>query len=155
MRTRRDVTAVLFVAFAFAAAADGALGERALPTINWNDKAVRRQAVLETAYAYYLKADCVQYGSVPLVESALYKDVGWLAYSRRTKEGTPEDATPDSTYFTVCSSFTYETYFNAMGFRQTIEERFTNLEHELDRSMGSLRTLQIPGQSEPADYLEE
>ena len=46
-------------------------------------------------------------------------------------------------------------YFNAMGFRQTIEERFTNLEHELDRSMGSLRTLQIPGQSEPADYLEE
>ena len=46
-------------------------------------------------------------------------------------------------------------YFNAMGFRQTIEERFTNLEHELDRSMGSLRTLQIPGQSEPADYVEE
>ena len=133
MRTRRDVTAVLFVAFAFAAAADGALGERALPTansqlsttnyqlptINWNDKAVRRQAVLETAYAYYLKADCVQYGSVPLVVSALYKDVGWLAYSRRTKEGTPEDATPDSTYFTVCSSFTYETYFNAMGYRHS------------------------------------
>ena len=87
--------------------------------IDWNDKAVRRQAILETAYAYYLKADCVQYGSVPLVVSALYKDVGWLAYSRRTKEGTPEDATPDSTYYTVCSSFTYETYFNAMGYRHS------------------------------------
>ena len=91
----------------------------AAETIDWTDKAVRRQAILETAYAYYLKADCVQYGSVPLVVSALYKDVGWLAYSRRTKEGTPEDATPDSTYFTVCSSFTYETYFNAMGYRHS------------------------------------
>ena len=85
--------------------------------IDWADKAVRRQAILETAYAYYLKADSVQYGSVPLVVSALYKDVGWLAYSRRTKEGTPEDATPDSTYYTVCSSFPYETYFNAIGYR--------------------------------------
>ena len=85
--------------------------------IDWNDKAVRRQAILETAYAYYLKADCVQYGSVPLVVSALYKDVGWLAYSRRTKEGTPEDATPDSTYYTVCSSFPYETYHNAIGYK--------------------------------------
>ena len=66
--------------------------------INWADKAVRRRAIVETAYAYYLKADCVQYGSVPLVTSALYKDVGWLAYSRRNKECTPEDATPDSTY---------------------------------------------------------
>lgn len=85
--------------------------------IDWADKAVRRQAILETAYAYYLKADSVQYGSVPFVVSALYKDVGWLAYSRRTKEGTPEDATPDSTYYTVCSSFPYETYYNAMGYK--------------------------------------
>ena len=85
--------------------------------IDWTDKAVRRKAILETAYAYYLKADCVQYGSVPLVVSALYKDVGWLAFSRRNKEGTPEDATPDSTYYTVCSSFPYETYYNAIGYK--------------------------------------
>ncbi|MBQ3289902.1 MAG: hypothetical protein IJH50_10865 [Kiritimatiellae bacterium] len=85
--------------------------------INWTDRAVRRKAILETAYAYYLKADCVQYGSVPLVVSALYKDVGWLAYSRRNKECTPEDATPDSTYYTVCSSFPYETYYNAIGYK--------------------------------------
>ena len=81
--------------------------------IDWTDKAVRRQAVLETAYAYYLKADCVQYGSVPLVARS------GMAFSRRTKEGTPEDATPDSTYYTVCSSFTYETYFNAIGYRHS------------------------------------
>ena len=36
-------------------------------------------------------------------------------------------------------------YFNAMGFRQVIEERFVNLQHELDKSMGSLRMLQSPG----------
>ena len=81
--------------------------------IDWTDKAVRRQAVLETAYAYYLKADCVQYGSVPLVAHS------GMEFCRRTKEGKPEDATPDSTYYTVCSSFTYETYFNAIGYRHS------------------------------------
>ena len=81
--------------------------------IDWTDKEVRRQAVLETAYAYYLKADCVQYGSAILVAH------GGMGFCRRTKEGTPEDATPDSTYYTVCSSFTYETYFNAIGYRHS------------------------------------
>ena len=79
--------------------------------IDWNDKAVRQKAILETAYAYYLKSDCVQYGSKPLVAHT------GVRFSRRTKEGKPEDATPDSTYFTVCSSFPYETYFNAIGYR--------------------------------------
>ncbi len=37
-------------------------------------------------------------------------------------------------------------YFNAMGFRQVIEERFVNLQHELDKTMGSLRMLQSPGE---------
>ena len=79
--------------------------------IDWSDRAVRRQAVLETAYAYYLKAGCVQYDSTPLVYSK------GAEYSRRTKEGKPEDATPDKTYYTVCSSFPYETYWNALGYR--------------------------------------
>ena len=79
--------------------------------IDWSDRAVRRQAVLETAYAYYLKAGCVQYDSTPLV----YRK--GAEYSRRTKEGRPEDATPDKTYYTVCSSFPYETYWNALGYR--------------------------------------
>ena len=81
--------------------------------INWNDRAVRQRAVIETAYAYYLKGDCIQYGSVPLVVHT------GMRFCRRTKEGKPEDATPDSTYFTVCSSFTYETYFNAIGYRHS------------------------------------
>ena len=81
--------------------------------VDWNDRAVRQKAVLETAYAYYLKGGCVQYGSMPLVMHTGMK------FCRRTKEGKPEDATPDSTYYTVCSSFTYETYFNAMGYRHS------------------------------------
>lgn len=87
-------------------------GAAAFGAIDWADPEVRRQAVVEMAYAYYLKADCVQYDSSPMAR------VGgkWLC-SRRTKEGAPEDATPDSTYYTVCSSFPYETYFNAIGYR--------------------------------------
>lgn len=81
--------------------------------VDWTDREVRRRAVVETAYAYYLKGDCVQYGSVPLMAG------GGMDFSRRTKEGKPEDATPDSTYYTVCSSFTYETYLNAIGFRHS------------------------------------
>ena len=96
---------VLGVAAALACAASA-------EDIDWSDRAVRRQAVLETAYAYYLKADCVQYDSTPLM---LHR-VGVMS-SRRTKEGTPEDATPDKTYYTVCSSFPYETYWNALGYR--------------------------------------
>ena len=95
---------VLGVAAALACAASA-------EDIDWTDRAVRRQAVLETAYAYYLKADCVQYDSTPLVQRMGGKS------SRRTKEGTPEDATPDKTYYTVCSSFPYETYWNALGYR--------------------------------------
>ena len=108
------------IAFALSGVAMGATLRGQTPqasAIDWNDPLVRRQAILETAYAYYLKADCVQYGSVPLVVSALHRGESWVSYSRRTKEGTPEDATPDSTYYTVCSSFPYETYFNAMGYR--------------------------------------
>ena len=92
--------------------ATAALACAASADIDWNDRAVRRQAVLETAYAYYLKADCVQYDSTPLM---LHR-VGVMS-SRRTKEGRPEDATPDKTYYTVCSSFPYETYWNALGYR--------------------------------------
>lgn len=40
-------------------------------------------------------------------------------------------------------------YFNTMGFRQEIEERFVNLQHDLDQSMGSLRTLQMADPSVP------
>ena len=98
--------------FVFAASIVFAGGVSAVD-VDWTDRAVRQKAVLETAYAYYLKGGCVQYGSMPLVTHT------GMEFSRRTKEGRPEDATPDSTYYTVCSSFTYETYFNAIGYRHS------------------------------------
>ena len=82
------------------------------PSIDWNDPEVRRQAILETASAYYLKGDCVQYDSRPLAYGK-----NDMSFSRRIVEGTPEDATEDNIYYTVCSSFPYETYFNAIGYR--------------------------------------
>ena len=81
-------------------------------SIDWNDPEVRRQAIIETAYAYYLKSDCVQYDSAPLIAG---KRV--MYFTRKTIEKPPEHATPHSTYYTVCSAFPYETYFNAMGYR--------------------------------------
>ena len=81
-------------------------------TIDWNDPEVRRQAVIETAYAYYLKSDCVQYDSAPLIAG---KRV--MHFTRKTIEKPPEYATPHNTYYTVCSAFPYETYFNAMGYK--------------------------------------
>lgn len=98
--------------FVFAASIVFAGGVSAVD-VDWTDRAVRQKAVLETAYAYYLKGGCVQYGSMPLVTHT------GMEFCRRTKEGRPEDATPDSTYYTVCSSFTYETYFNAIGYRHS------------------------------------
>ena len=73
-------------------------------SIDWNDPEVRRQAIIETAYAYYLKSDCVQYDSAPLIAG---KRV--MHFTRKTIEKPPEHATPHSTYYTVCSAFPYET----------------------------------------------
>ena len=114
----KGCVALAFAAVALVAAAMDSSAPSGPGAIDWTDTAVRRQAILETAYAYYLKADCVQYGSVSLAVRAVHGGDG-MAYSRRTKEGAPEDATPDSTYYTVCSSFTYETYFNAIGYRHS------------------------------------
>ena len=46
-------------------------------------------------------------------------------------------------------------YFNAMGFRQSIEERFVALEHDLDQSLGSLRTIDISDQNQAVKFFPE
>ena len=80
--------------------------------IDWSDPEVRRQAVIETAFAYYLKSDCIQYDSVALVAGKK-----GLRITRKTIEKPPEYATPDCIYHTVCSAFPYETYLNAIGYK--------------------------------------
>ena len=46
-------------------------------------------------------------------------------------------------------------YFNAMGFRQNIEERFIGLEHDLDRSLGMLRNIESSEAQTADDWLLE
>lgn len=46
-------------------------------------------------------------------------------------------------------------YFNAMGFRQNIEERFIGLEHDLDRSLGMLRNIESSEASTVDDWITE
>lgn len=102
---RSLLVSLLTVTWMTATAADSA-------AVDWNDPDIRRQAVIETAYAYYLKSDCIQYDSAPLVAGKK-----GLHIMRKTIEKPPEYATPDCVYHTVCSPFPYETYFNAFGYR--------------------------------------
>ena len=46
-------------------------------------------------------------------------------------------------------------YFNAMGFRQSIEERFISLEHDLDRSLGVLRNIEASEAQNPDEWVTE
>ena len=46
-------------------------------------------------------------------------------------------------------------YFNAMGFRQTIEEKFISLEHDLDQSLLVLRGMETESAKDAEDFIVE
>ena len=46
-------------------------------------------------------------------------------------------------------------YFNAMGFRQSIEEKFISLEHDLDRSLLVLRGMETESAKDAEDFVVE
>ena len=46
-------------------------------------------------------------------------------------------------------------FFNTMGFRQTLEERFIALQNELDASMRTLRAIEVEDESNIPDYVQE
>ena len=46
-------------------------------------------------------------------------------------------------------------YFNAMGFRQSIEEKFISLEHDLDRSLLVLRGMETESAKDAEDFIVE
>lgn len=56
------------------------------------------QAIMETAEAYFSQGEQVQYDSY-----------------RKTLLATPEDATSQHYVYTVCSGFTYQTYYQTLG----------------------------------------
>ena len=46
-------------------------------------------------------------------------------------------------------------YFNAMGFRQSIEENFISLEHDLDQSLLVLRGMETESAKDVEDFIVE
>ena len=46
-------------------------------------------------------------------------------------------------------------YFNAMGFRQSIEEKFISLEHDLDQSLLVLRGMETESAKDAEDFIVE
>ena len=62
------------------------------------DAADAREALVETAWAYYRKGKYVQYDG-----------------NRRTNYASPEDATSQNTIYSVCSGFTFQTYYQTFG----------------------------------------
>ena len=83
----------------------------------------RVRGLIETAYALYLKGTAAQYCYFKFCDEALLpddpKDYSWT----RTSRWLPiEECTPDRTFFSVCSSFPIEMYYNATGLRLRRDE---------------------------------
>lgn len=81
------------------------------------------KALLETAWAYYLKHDKVQYDSQELNVVGGSESNGtmplrkhWGGFWRTSKVFAPEDATSDVTLFTVCSDFAWKVYRSTLGY---------------------------------------
>ena len=75
----------------------------------------RVAAVLETAFAMYRRGKYLQYDSVALTYAPTRR--GAPGCRRATDEFSPEDATKDAMKYIVCSSFIYNAYFDAIGWR--------------------------------------
>ena len=90
-----------------------ALGAYLIPGAAAADTLTERQRALqETAMAFYLTNPYMQY------DSALLTNLGkWDGGTMREENYiTPEDGTADHTLYTVCSSFTWEIYYNTFGY---------------------------------------
>jgi len=77
----------------------------------------RVQAVLETAWAYYRRGPAIQYDSMDLVKvSSRFDNRG----CRRHRDYmSPEDCTLDMPAYTVCSTFPFNVYYEAIGLEIT------------------------------------
>ena len=75
----------------------------------------RVAAVLETAYAMHRRGKYFQYDSVALTYAKTRR--GEPGCRRATDEVSPEDATANTPKYIVCSSFIYNAYFDAIGWR--------------------------------------
>lgn len=71
------------------------------------------QAVVETAWAYYMKGAKVQYDSISLTKVSTNHG----GNTRHIYDASPEDGTSDSTIYSVCTDFTCSSYYDAIGRR--------------------------------------
>lgn len=69
------------------------------------------EAIAHTALAYYAKNPFMQYDSTHLTDLAAYH--GGLI--RLCAQSSPELATSDRTFYSVCSDYTYQVYYEAFG----------------------------------------
>ena len=71
------------------------------------------KAVVETAWAYYMKGTKIQYDSIGL--NKVSTNYGGL--TRHTYEAAPEYGTSDTTIYSVCTDFTCNAYYDSIGRR--------------------------------------
>lgn len=76
----------------------------------------RQEAVIETAYSYYLRGKQIQYDGGSLTRANV-KEFGYdVGGTRNSYDLSPEEATSQETLFFVCSSFAYNVYKEAINY---------------------------------------
>lgn len=75
------------------------------------DRALLQRAVVETALAYYYKGGTAQYDSYALSAGNQY----YTKIPRLSLGYAPEEASVDDIYYTVCSAYPEDVYYNAFG----------------------------------------
>ena len=79
------------------------------------DKELVQRAVLETAFAYYRKGPKIQYDSTELTT----EDRETTGVCRLSSGSSPEMTGDDRSFYTVCSDWCYDVYYNAFGYQLT------------------------------------
>lgn len=79
------------------------------------DKELVQRAVLETAFAYYRKGPKIQYDSTELTT----EDRESTGVCRLSSGDSPEMTGDDRSFYTVCSDWCYDVYYNAFGYQLT------------------------------------
>lgn len=85
--------------------------EEAPAGTKFTTRADAEEAIVNTAFAYYVKGPKVQYDSTHLTDISAY--FGNIV--RLTAQTPPEASTKDKTFYTVCSDFTHQTFYEAFG----------------------------------------
>ena len=87
--------------------------EEAAAGTKFTTRADAEEALVSTAFAYYSKGIKVQYDSTHFTE--LTALLG--GHIRLTAQSAPEVATKDRTFYSVCSDYSHQVYYDSLGVR--------------------------------------